>query len=218
MTKPITGILFDLDGTLLDTAQDLGEALNKLLNEMQRPVVAYDDYRKIASDGAKGMLEMGFAQDLLQLDFQSLRQQFLSYYAQDICVHTDYFAGVETLLLELNRKTIPWGIVTNKPGYLTSELLTHFPLLAQCQVIVSGDTLHERKPHPLPLLYAAEKLKLDVEKSYYVGDARRDIQAAQSAKMISVVAEYGYIENLDTLEQWQADLHITCATDLLTFC
>jgi len=218
MTKPITGILFDLDGTLLDTAQDLGEALNKLLNEMQRPVVAYDDYRKIASDGAKGMLEMGFAQDLLQLDFQSLRQQFLSYYAQDICVHTDYFAGVEALLLELNRKTIPWGIVTNKPGYLTNELLSHFPLLAQCQVIVSGDTLHERKPHPLPLIYAAEKLKLDVAQIYYVGDARRDIQAAQAAKMISVVAEYGYIENLDMLKQWQADLHITCATDLLTFC
>ena len=218
MAKLVEGILFDLDGTLLDTAKDLGAALNKQLSEMQRPLVAYADYRKIASDGANGMLELGFSDDLAHLDFMALRQQFLRYYAQEICKHTRYFDGVEKLLFELNQRAIPWGIVTNKPGYLTAELLTYFPLLAQCQVIVSGDTLHERKPHPLPLLYAAQKLELSVAQLCYVGDALRDIQAAQAANITSVVAEYGYIANLDMAKQWQADFHISVATDLLAYC
>ncbi|KXI28931.1 HAD family hydrolase [Paraglaciecola hydrolytica] len=218
MSGSFAGVLFDLDGTLLDTARDLGSALNSLLAQMQRPLIAYADYRKIASDGAKGMLELGFGDELKTLDFQNLHQKFLDYYATHICVDTCYFDGVEKLLTELNYKSIPWGIVTNKPGDLTTQLLTYFPLLAQCHVVVSGDTLAERKPHPLPLLYAAQKLNLEVNQLCYVGDALRDIQAAQAANITSVIAQYGYIEHLDQLSDWQADLHISQASDLLVYC
>ena len=216
MTK-LAGMLFDLDGTLLDTAQDMGNALNLMLSELQRPLVPYEDYRKIASDGAKGMLELGFGEDLQHFDFDQLRQQFLAHYANNICAHTSYFAGVEKMLETLNAKAIGWGIVTNKPENLTAQLLAHFPLLAQCQVIIGGDTLPQRKPHPLPLLHALEQLGLHASQVCYVGDAQRDIEAAKAANMHSVVAEYGYIQHPEAIGFWQADTHIQDPLQLLEY-
>ncbi len=216
LDKP-NAILFDLDGTLLDTARDLGNALNHILRELKRPTVNYDVYRNIASDGAKGMLELGFGEDLKSLDFASLRQQFLDYYENNICVDTDYFVGVEPLLLALNQNNVPWGIVTNKPEFLTLQLVTSFPLLQNCGVIISGDTLSERKPHPLPLLHAQEKLTLTCPNTWYIGDAERDIQAANSANMVSVIAQYGYISDIQQTNQWNADLCIHNPCDLLAY-
>ena len=217
MLKKPNAILFDLDGTLLDTARDLGNALNQILSTLNRPTVAYEVYRNIASDGAKGMLELGFGEDLKNYDFANLRQQFLDYYENNICVDTDYFVGVENLLLALNRNNIPWGIVTNKPEFLTLQLVTSFPLLQNCAVIISGDTLNERKPHPLPLLHAQEKLALESPNTWYVGDAERDIQAANAANMVSVIAEYGYILDIQQTNNWNAHLSIHNPIDLLAY-
>jgi 2-phosphoglycolate phosphatase len=216
LNKP-DAILFDLDGTLLDTARDLGNALNHILRELNRPTVDYDVYRNIASDGAKGMLELGFGEDLQNFDFARLRQQFLDYYENNICVDTDYFVGIESLLLTLNQKNIPWGIVTNKPEFLTLQLVTSFPLLQNCAVIVSGDTLSERKPHPLPLLHAEEKFALTSPNTWYIGDAERDIQAANAANMVSVIAQYGYITDFQQTDEWNADLSIYEPSDLLAY-
>jgi 2-phosphoglycolate phosphatase len=217
MLKKPNAILFDLDGTLLDTARDLGNALNQILSGLERPTVAYEVYRNIASDGAKGMLELGFKEDLKEYDFATLRQQFLDYYENNICVDTAYFVGVEDLLLALNQKNIPWGIVTNKPEFLTLQLVTSFPLLQNCGVIISGDTLNKRKPHPLPLLHAEEKLALTSPNTWYIGDAERDIQAANSANMHSVIAQYGYISDIQQTKSWNADLSIHSPSELLDY-
>ncbi|WP_299076864.1 HAD family hydrolase [uncultured Paraglaciecola sp.] len=216
LTNP-DAILFDLDGTLLDTAKDLGNALNHILSSLQRPTVAYDTYRNIASDGAKGLLELGFGEDLESFDFAMLRQQFLDYYENNICVDTEYFTGIETVLLTLNQQNIPWGIVTNKPEFLTLQLLESFPLLKNCSVIVSGDSLNKRKPHPLPLLHAEQALGLSSPTTWYIGDAQRDIQAANAANMVSVIAEYGYISESQQTDIWHADLSIAKPDDLLAY-
>ncbi|WP_158968717.1 HAD family hydrolase [Paraglaciecola sp. L3A3] len=217
MSQSPDAILFDLDGTLLDTAKDLGNALNQILADQQLPSVDYATYRNIASDGAKGMLELGFGEALKKLNFTQLRQQFLTNYENKICVDTCFFPGVETLLLTLNKNNIPWGIVTNKPEYLTLELVKYFPLLENCQVIISGDTLSERKPHPLPLLHAQQKLNLNSPNTWYIGDAERDIQAAINAKMFSVIAAYGYIDKKTIIDNWKADLCIKHAADLISY-
>lgn len=212
-----TGILFDLDGTLLDTAKDLGNTLNHILEQHNRPTVSYQEYRNIASNGAKGLLELGFGQDLKDYDFTQLREYFLDYYQQNICVDTVYFDGIQVLLESLNQHNIPWGIVTNKPEGLTLDLVKFFPLLADCHVIIGGDTLPERKPHPLPLIYAEKMLKTARNNTWYIGDALRDIQAANAANMISVVANYGYIADIGEIPHWQADLNIEHPLDLLKF-
>jgi phosphoglycolate phosphatase len=217
MLKKPNAILFDLDGTLLDTARDLGNALNQILKELERPTIDYEVYRNIASDGAKGMLELGLGKDLKNYDFAVLRQQFLDYYETNICIDTDYFLGVESLLLTLNQNNIPWGIVTNKPEFLTLQLVTSFPLLQNCGVIISGDTLNKRKPHPLPLLHAEEKLAIDSPNTWYIGDAERDIQAANAANMHSVIAQYGYISDIKQTKSWNADLSIHSPSELLDY-
>jgi phosphoglycolate phosphatase len=217
MLKKPDAILFDLDGTLLDTAKDLGNALNQILSRLDRPTLRYNEYRNIASDGAKGMLELGFGADLKSLDFASLRQEFLDHYQQNICQDTGYFDGIEAMLTELNNRDIAWGIVTNKPEFLTIELLKFFPLLAQCQVIISGDTLAQRKPHPLPLLHAQQQLNIVSVNTWYVGDALRDIQAANAANMTSVLAEYGYLSDIHQTSSWNADLNIAHPADLIAY-
>jgi phosphoglycolate phosphatase len=141
----------------------------------------------------------------------------LDYYENNICVDTDYFVGVESLLLALNQNNIPWGIVTNKPEFLTLQLVTSFPLLQNCAVIISGDTLSERKPHPLPLLHAQEMLALPLPNTWYIGDAERDIQAANAANMVSVIAQYGYVSDVQQTIGWNADLSIHKPSDLLTY-
>ena len=216
MNKP-SALLFDLDGTLLDTARDLGNALNYVLAKYDFPLCSYEQYRPIASDGSLGLLNLGFGDQLGKFDFDVLRQQFLDYYNDNICIDTVPFEGVIPLIAELDRKDLPWGIVTNKPGWLTDVLLPNFDAFANCKIAISGDTLAQRKPHPEPLLHAAKALGIDPLDTWYVGDAERDIEAANAANMISVVADYGYISDNQTSKRWQADLHIDSPTDLLKF-
>jgi phosphoglycolate phosphatase len=216
-TDHIAAVLFDLDGTLLDTADDLGAALNHVLNSYKKPNVAAKDYRPIASDGALGLLNLGFGDDIAQYSYESLRQQFLDYYEQNIAEHTCLYPGVAELLQQLEANHIPWGIITNKPEGLTKTLMPYYPEFANCAVMVGGDTLVKRKPDPEPILYACQQINVNNQQCFYVGDALRDIQAGNSALMKTFVANWGYILADEDCQTWQADHIIESPTDLLAF-
>ncbi|AWB68930.1 phosphoglycolate phosphatase [Saccharobesus litoralis] len=213
ITKP-QAVLFDLDGTLLDTARDLGNALNAVLRELNYPEKSYDEYRDSASHGSYGMLRIGLGEDYDKLISTELRQKFLDYYESAINQATIAFDGVKQTLLALDEQNIPWGIVTNKPGYLTDQLAIQFPLFKNCQAIVSGDTLPERKPHPAPLLLAAEQMQVDPSQCWYIGDALRDIEAGNNANMLTFVAEWGYTKDTLPTNCWQADYHLDSPFEL----
>jgi phosphoglycolate phosphatase len=214
--KPLpAAVLFDLDGTLLDTANDLGEALNYVLTKHGLPLVAREDYRPVASDGAKGLLELGFKEKLIHFDYEQLRAEFLQYYQDNIATHTCLYSGVSKMLTALNELNIPWGIITNKPEGLTKLLLPYFSELDHSQVMIGGDSLPERKPHPLPLLHACRLLNVAPAHCWYIGDALRDIQAGNNADMLSIVAKWGYIKADDDCKLWEADLLINSPEELL---
>lgn len=216
-TTPIAAVLFDLDGTLLDTADDLGAALNYVLAQYGKPAVAAKDYRPIASDGALGLLNLGFGESIKQYDYEDLRQQFLAYYENNIATHTCLYPGVAKLLEQLENNHILWGIITNKPEGLTKKLLPHYAEFANCAVMVGGDTLAKRKPDPEPILHACQQIQANNQQCFYVGDALRDIQAGNSALMKTFVANWGYILADEDCQTWQADHIINAPTDLLAF-
>jgi len=203
------GVLFDLDGTLLDTANDLGEALNFVLAKYNRPLISREKYRPVASDGAKGLLELGFGNALAQFDYELLREEFLTYYHENIATYTHLYDGISELITMLDDLKIPWGIVTNKPIGLTLRLLPFYEKLHNAKSVLGGDSLTERKPHPAPLIKAAEEIGVDVQDCIYVGDAPRDILAGNRAGMYSVVALWGYISDVEQCDSWGADAQIS---------
>jgi len=209
-------VLFDLDGTLVDTADDLGAALNHVLASFNLPLCTAEQYRPTASHGAKGLLELGFGQALAQYDFGMLRQQLLDYYALHVCDHSQLFPGGAALIDYLNQQQIPWGIVTNKPYRLAASMLRQMPELQNCAILLGGDSLAQRKPDPTPLWVASHQLKVPAADCWYVGDAERDIAAGNRAGMTTVLASFGYIASTDQPEQWQADLQIASLGDLIT--
>lgn len=208
-------ILFDLDGTLLDTAPDLGAALNKVLAAEQRPLVTAEEYTPLASHGSAGLLKHAYGIDEFELRKSELRTAFLQAYADSIASGTALYPGVDELLQELQSRSIAVAIVTNKPGKLTEQLLPYYPQLADIAVVVCGDTLTVAKPHPEPLFHAAQHLGVEPSQCWYVGDAERDIQAGKAAGMFTVLAEYGYIHRSEQPHLWQADHHITSPLELL---
>ncbi|MDG1751788.1 MAG: HAD-IA family hydrolase [Thalassotalea sp.] len=210
------GVLFDLDGTLLDTANDLGEALNFVLRKYNLPIVERETYRPVASDGALGLLNLGFKEQLIDFDYDVLRHEFLNYYQENIANHTCLYSGVKELLSQLNTENVPWGIVTNKPEGLTKQLLPYFPEFQKCVVMVGGDTLTTRKPDPEPLFYACEQMNVDPKQCLYVGDALRDIEAGNNAGMQTYIAKWGYIKSTDNIEQWHADFIIKTPQELFS--
>jgi N-acetyl-D-muramate 6-phosphate phosphatase len=210
----IQAVLFDLDGTLLDTANDLGEALNYILRKYNLPIIAREQYRPVASDGALGLLTLGFKDQLINFDYDDLRNQFLAYYQENIASHTCLYSGVNELLSRLNTENIPWGIVTNKPEGLTKQLLPYFPEFEKCAVMVGGDTLSTRKPDPEPLFFACAQINVDPKQCLYVGDALRDIEAGNNAGMKTYIAKWGYIKSNENIERWQADFIIKTPQEL----
>lgn len=211
---PIKAVLFDLDGTLLNTAPDLGAALNAVCQQYQRPAVAAEVFTPVASHGSRGLLKLAFADDYTALETE-LRHAFLNAYQRDIATHTRLYPGVQTLLSVLQRESIPVAIVTNKPERLTHQLLPYFSEFDAIKVIVSGDTLSVSKPSPEPLFYAAKQLGVTPEHCLYVGDAERDIEAGRNAEMVTVLADYGYISDDDQPQRWKADYRIAAPLDLL---
>jgi len=200
-------LLFDLDGTLLDTADDLGAALNTVLRNHQHPEVSRDIYRPAASNGAVALLAAGFKECWAQQPQAQLLAELVTHYAANIATHTRCFAGIEQLLITLDNKEIPWGIMTNKPGFLTEPLVKAIPALKNARIVVSGDTLAESKPSPLPLLYCAEQMNVDPSRCLYIGDAPRDIQAGKAANMHTATALWGYVPSVDEALAWNADFN-----------
>lgn len=211
----INAVLFDLDGTLLDTALDLGAAANRLLIRDGLAPLSKDVIYQTASQGSLALIKAGYGHELCASQYQTLRSEFLANYTAHINDETGYFDSVERLLDMLDECGIIWGIVTNKPQLYTTQLLAHYPRLANCAVVICGDTLSVAKPDPAPLLLAAKKINIDAQNIVYVGDARTDIEASISANMTSVAANYGYIPNDDPTPTWHSDHIIDHPKDLL---
>jgi N-acetyl-D-muramate 6-phosphate phosphatase len=209
-------VLLDLDGTLLDTAPDMGAALNKLRWERGAEPLPFASIRPYVSHGAATLVRVGFprAEDA---ELVELRARFLEIYRQDVAVATTLFPGFEAVLPELEARSIRWGIVTNKPGFLTEPLLARLRLQDKAACVVSGDTVARRKPDPAPLLHAAKLLHVEPAHCVYVGDAERDIQAGRAAGMQTIVALFGYLGDQDRPDSWQADASIDSPAELLTW-
>lgn len=198
-----SAVLFDLDGTLLDTAPDMVGALNRLRLEEGREPLPFADVRAHVSHGAVRLVTVGFP-GVTGEEFERLRQRFLALYAAHLAIDTCLFPGVAAVLSRLEADGVPWGVVTNKPGWLTDPLLERLQLAQRSCCVVSGDTVAERKPHPLPLLHAAACSGVAAERCVYVGDAERDIVAGRAAGMQTVVAAYGYVGVDDVPANWNA--------------
>jgi N-acetyl-D-muramate 6-phosphate phosphatase len=214
VTRSHSALLLDLDGTLLDTAPDMGGALNRLRVENGLDPLPASVMRPVVSHGSARLVSLGFPAAAGD-EYERLRLRFLDIYSQNLADDTRLFPGAGTLLTELERLGLPWGIVTNKPGWLTDPLLAALDLDRRAACVVSGDTLPERKPHPLPLLHAARVIGIAPGRCVYAGDAERDIQAGRAAGMTTVVAAYGYISADDDPRSWQPTGMVTEPLQLL---
>ncbi len=212
----IDAVLFDLDGTLLDTAPDMAAALNALRIEESEPPIPFTEIREHVSHGGAALVRLGFP-EARDAEFERLRMRLLKLYRRDIPRETRLFDGLESVLGELERTHVPWGVVTNKPGWLTEPLLAALDLASRAGCVVSGDTLPERKPHPRPLLHAARLMGLEPLRCLYVGDAERDMRAARAAGMRTLIARYGYLSAGDRPEAWLADGMVDRPGDILAW-
>jgi phosphoglycolate phosphatase len=200
----IAAILFDLDGTLVDTAPDLVAALNRLLSEHGEPPRPYAIARNEASNGALGLIRLGFGADLAADRREELRRRFLELYSANLCESSCLFIDIERVM-NMGSARLRWGVVTNKPQALTLPLLERLGVARLAECVVSGDSLAERKPHPAPLLFAAQKLALEPQSCVYIGDAARDIEAGRAAGMRTWAALWGYIRPTEDPMSWAAD-------------
>lgn len=213
----VRAVLFDLDGTLADTAADLAGALNRQLQRHQLAPLPFEKLRPFASHGARGLLEQGFGITPEDARFVALREEFLALYEQSLCDQTRLFSGTETTLSALEGKGLRWGIVTNKIAALTHPLLQRLGLAQRAGCIVCGDTTPKPKPHPDPLLHAARALAAEPSSCLYVGDGERDMQAARDAGMSGLVARYGYIAASERPETWPAIALIDSVEEVLNY-
>jgi phosphoglycolate phosphatase len=207
-------VFFDLDGTLVDTAPDMVAILTSMQDERRQPHLPYNTARNSVSNGALGLLRLGFpaASDD---DLQALLTEYLDQYRTAVCVNSEVFAPLRDLLQIFTENQRPWGIVTNKPTRMTDPLLSQLDLAQDAACVICGDTLAERKPHPAPLLHAAQLAGVDPEDSLYVGDASRDIEAGRAAGMATVAVGYGYINEGDDPIDWGADEYVTDTMSLM---
>lgn len=213
----IKAVLFDLDGTLADTARDLGAALNRLLAEENLPPQPYEAVRPIASHGARGLVSLGFGIDKSHPRFEEYRLRFLEQYDHDFSSYTTLFDGINELILALQARSLKWGIITNKPMRFTDRLVPALPFAVPPAVVVSGDTVGVAKPDPAPMLHACRLIDTDPRHCLYVGDAERDIQAGRAVGMKTVLVNWGYIADSDDTASWQADISINEPSELLAY-
>ncbi len=218
-TARLKAVLFDLDGTFADTAQDLAAALNYVLAQNNQATLSFEQIRPQVSNGGIALIKLGFKIDTDHPNFESYRQQLLDYYQQNIAKFTRPFAGIEQVLTYLQQQGIAWGIVTNKPAWLTDPLMAALSLSGalpnQPQCVVSGDTLKTRKPDPAPLLHACEIIGCQANDTVYIGDAERDIQAGINANMQTLVALFGYIGEDDKPLSWGATDSVDQPDDII---
>lgn len=213
----IRAVLFDLDGTLVDTAPDLGEALNHMLVRRGRPPLPAVAIRAQASHGSQGLIRLAFGVAEHDSVFPDLREEFLSLYAAHLADRSTLFPGMASLLDTFENRGIAWGVVTNKPACYTEPLLEKLDLLHRAACVVSGDTCTRSKPDPEPMRYASRVVAVAPEQCLYVGDAERDVQAARAVGMPVMVALYGYLAETDRPEAWGGDGYIRQPLDLLDY-
>lgn len=211
----IRTVLFDLDGTLADTAPDLARVLNELLAEEGRAPLPFETIRPEVSHGSPGLLRLGFGLTASSPDYARLRERLLELYAQDVCRDTRLFPGMREVLIGLKARGLNWGIVTNKPAFLTEPLVRKLALDDPPVSVVSGDTTTNRKPHPEPMLLACSQAGSSPVQCLYVGDAVRDIEAGRAAGMPTLVALFGYIGKHETPDTWGADGMIESPREIL---
>jgi phosphoglycolate phosphatase len=204
--------LFDLDGTLVDTAPDMAGALNCLRAENNLPDLPFELVRPWVSHGAGALVKLGFGEELEAERKEALRRRYIDIYAAHLCVDSVLFPGIAGVLNALENQGRAWGVVTNKPAFLTEPLLAGLGLYSPC--IVSGDTLAVNKPDPAPVRHACALLGLPVNECVMVGDHRRDIDAARAAGSPSIAAAFGYIQSDDNPHDWGADAVVNHAEEL----
>lgn len=198
-------VLFDLDGTLIDTAPDFIRCLNEMRQQHGLPALPADHIRRSVSNGARAMVRVGFGLEPDHPDYLNKHTAFLDLYEAGVAVETQLFEGMDVLLQSLEQRGIPWGIVTNKPVRFAEPLVQALGLAERCAALVCPDHVTDRKPHPEALFLACKQIGADPEHAVYVGDHERDIQAGRNARMKTIAVRYGYIEEPETVDLWQAD-------------
>ena len=211
----VQAVLFDLDGTLIDSAPDLGAATDQLRTARGLPSLPLAHYRPLAGAGARGMLKLAFDMGTDHPDYEAYREEFYQNYERNLTARTTAFAGVSELLRSIEARGLLWGIVTNKSKRFTDPLCAQMSVLRGAATIISGDTTPHAKPHPAPLLEAARRLGVQPQQCIYVGDDERDIAAGRAAGMPTVAALYGYLGTYTDIAAWRADASIAQPLDLL---
>jgi len=211
----VAAVLFDLDGTLVDSAPDLGAAADQMRVRRGMASLPLEAYRPLCGAGARGMLEVAFAIGPDHADFEAMREEFFSNYERCLTERTFAFDGVPALIAALQARGVAWGVVTNKSQRFTNPLTAAMPLFASAGAIVSGDTTPHAKPHPAPLLEAASRMGLSPAHCLYVGDDQRDIVAGHAAGMRTVAASYGYLGSQTDVGAWNAHAQINSPLALL---
>lgn len=206
-------VLFDLDGTLVDTAPDMVAALQSMQQAFGLNPIDYSVGRNFVSNGAAGLLSLGFPL-ADEEELQDLTEDYLERYTQRLCDKTRVFEDIDTLLDDLDDAGILWGVVTNKPEFLTNPLLEQLGLIARSCCAISGDTLPVRKPDPAPLLLASDLAGVAPGRTLYIGDAERDIEAGRRAGMATIAAGYGYITEDTDPREWDPDLIVMTTSEL----
>jgi phosphoglycolate phosphatase len=215
MFKNIDAVLFDLDGTLIDSAPDLGAAADKMRTDRGLESLPLSQYRPMAGAGARGMIAVAFGLTPDDARFGALREEFFSNYEARMTELTYVFDGVAELIAHIGQAGLKWGVVTNKAARFTVPLTQAMPLFGTAQTIISGDTTPHAKPHPAPLLEAARQLDVAPVRCVYVGDDERDIVAGRAAGMPTVAAAYGYLGAAADTQRWKADATINTPSALL---
>lgn len=213
----IKAVLFDLDGTFADTAPDLAAALNHTRATRGLPALPLEVIRTQASHGSRGLLKIGFGIEPDAPDYDTLRDIFLDYYANNICVHTRLFGDMAELVAELEQRDIKWGIVTNKPHRYTLPLMQALAMAERAACMISGDTCAHAKPHPEPMLRACEIIGSLPAQCLYLGDDLRDMQAANAAAMRGIIANYGYVGEDASVANWNAQGSVNNPMELLAY-
>lgn len=211
----IEAVLFDLDGTLADTAADLTAALNATLTAFGKPTMPFETVRAHVSQGGIALIRLGFDMEPGTDEFEARRTHLLDYYKNHLCEETHLFDGMEEVLLQLEANNIKWGIVTNKPSWLTDPLADAMGLSTRTAAIVSGDSCKQRKPHPEPVFHACKLLGIEPAATIFVGDDQRDIEAGSAAGCTTVAATYGYLIPGDEPADWDANEYIDHPLDIL---
>lgn len=214
MNNQYSAVLFDLDGTLIDTAEDFVACLNKLLVLKGKSPLLAADIRKVVSDGARAMITLAFDIREGESGFEELKQQFLDMYLENIANHSQLFPSLDALIEWCNEQFIPWGIVTNKPRKYAEPLIAALGLDKTMASLVCPDDVKNTKPDPEPMLKACSEISINSENCLYVGDHARDILAGKNANMKTIAAGYGYVHNPQEALSWQADWTVSTSQEL----